>query len=69
MPEAPKLRQLGTTDIHISPVALGCWPIAGMTSLEINDADSLATLEAPWTQVLISSTRPIATGLMEKANS
>ena len=46
MPEAPKLRQLGTTDIHISPVALGCWPIAGMTSLDINDADSLATLEA-----------------------
>lgn len=42
----PPLRQLGQTDIHISPVALGCWPIAGMTSLDVNDADSLATLHA-----------------------
>ena len=40
------LRPLGKTDIQISPVALGCWPIAGMTSLDVNDADSLATLEA-----------------------
>ncbi len=40
------LRPLGTTDYRVSPVALGCWPIAGMTSLGVNDADSLATLEA-----------------------
>ena len=40
------LRTLGTTDIRVTPVAMGCWPIAGMTSLEVNDADSLATLEA-----------------------
>jgi len=26
-------------------VALGCWPIAGMTSLDVNEADSLATVE------------------------
>jgi aryl-alcohol dehydrogenase-like predicted oxidoreductase len=38
------LRQLGTTDIRVSPIALGCWPIAGMTSLGVNEADSLATL-------------------------
>ena len=25
---------------------MGCWPIAGVTSLEVNDADSLATLQA-----------------------
>ena len=30
----------------VSQVALGCWPIAGMTSLEVNDADSLATIDA-----------------------
>lgn len=30
----------------VSTVALGCWPIAGMTSLEVNDADSLATIRA-----------------------
>lgn len=39
-------RQLGQTDIHISPVAMGCWPIAGMTSVDVNDEDSAATLEA-----------------------
>lgn len=39
-------RQLGNTGLRISPVALGCWPIAGMTSLNVNDADSLATLRA-----------------------
>jgi aryl-alcohol dehydrogenase-like predicted oxidoreductase len=40
------LRQLGTTDIHVSPIALGCWPIAGMSSADVNDRDSLATIEA-----------------------
>lgn len=37
-------RRLGTTEIVVSSVALGCWPIAGMTSLDVNDADSRATL-------------------------
>ncbi|QEG42375.1 aldo/keto reductase [Roseimaritima ulvae] len=40
------LRRLGQTDIEVSPVAMGCWPIAGMTSLDVNDADSLKTLRA-----------------------
>jgi aryl-alcohol dehydrogenase-like predicted oxidoreductase len=40
------LRPLGHSDILVSPVAMGCWPIAGMTSLQVNDADSLATLQA-----------------------
>jgi len=40
------LRRLGNSDIEVSAVALGCWPIAGMTSLNVNDADSLATIEA-----------------------
>lgn len=39
-------RQVGQTDIFVSPVALGCWPIAGMTSLDVNDDDSLATIHA-----------------------
>ena len=46
MTELIQQRRLGTTEITISPVALGCWPIAGMTSLDVNDRDSLATLEA-----------------------
>jgi aryl-alcohol dehydrogenase-like predicted oxidoreductase len=29
----------------ISPVALGCWPIAGVTTLDVNDADSIATIQ------------------------
>jgi aryl-alcohol dehydrogenase-like predicted oxidoreductase len=41
-----ELRPLGTTDIQVSPVALGCWPIAGMTGTETNDADSVATIAA-----------------------
>jgi aryl-alcohol dehydrogenase-like predicted oxidoreductase len=39
-------RQLGMTDILVTPIALGCWPIAGMTSAGVNDADSLATIRA-----------------------
>jgi len=39
-------RELGTTGIRISTIALGCWPIAGMTSLDVNETDSLATLDA-----------------------
>jgi len=39
-------RRLGQTELFVSPVALGCWPIAGMTSLDVNDADSLATIGA-----------------------
>ena len=39
-------RPLAHSEIHVSPVALGCWPIAGMTSLDVNDADSLKTLQA-----------------------
>jgi aryl-alcohol dehydrogenase-like predicted oxidoreductase len=41
-----ELRPLGRTNLRVSPVALGCWPIAGMTSLDVNEADSLATLQA-----------------------
>lgn len=45
MTTAPK-RQLGQTDIEVTPIALGCWPISGMTSLDVNDSDSLKTIEA-----------------------
>ncbi|MEC9091864.1 MAG: aldo/keto reductase [Planctomycetota bacterium] len=39
-------RTLGKTTIEVTPVAMGCWPIAGMTSIDVNDADSLKTLNA-----------------------
>ena len=41
-----RLRPLGKTGLRVSPVALGCWPISGMTSLGVSEAQSLATLEA-----------------------
>lgn len=40
-----ELRKIGTTDIGITPVAMGCWPIAGVSSVDVNERDSLATLE------------------------
>lgn len=39
------LRPLGQTDILVTPIAMGCWPIAGVSSLEVFEADSLRTLE------------------------
>ena len=39
-------RTLGRTGIEVSEVALGCWPIAGLTSPGTNEADSLATIRA-----------------------
>lgn len=39
-------RQLGNSDLMVTPVAMGCWPIAGMTSLDVNANDSLKTLQA-----------------------
>ena len=41
-----ELRAIGKTEIKVSSVALGCWPISGMTSLNVNDADSRKTLQA-----------------------
>ena len=38
-------RPLGNSGFLVSPVALGCWPIAGVTTLDTNDADSIATIQ------------------------
>ncbi|HUT12125.1 MAG TPA: aldo/keto reductase [Thermoguttaceae bacterium] len=39
-----ELRPLGNTGIEISEIALGCWPIAGITSPGTSDRDSIATI-------------------------
>lgn len=39
-------RRLGSTDIFVSPLALGCWPISGMTSLNVTAEESRATIAA-----------------------
>eukprot|EP00456_Euglypha_rotunda_P055424 TRINITY_DN450_c0_g1_i4.p1 TRINITY_DN450_c0_g1~~TRINITY_DN450_c0_g1_i4.p1 ORF type:complete len:311 (+),score=84.25 TRINITY_DN450_c0_g1_i4:93-1025(+) len=30
----------------VTPIAMGCWPIAGVTSIDVTEASSLATLQA-----------------------
>lgn len=44
--EIMNLRQLGQSGIQVSSVAMGCWPITGMTTLDANHNDSLLTLHA-----------------------
>ena len=39
-------RQLGQSQYSVSSVALGCWPIAGITTLNATREESLATLRA-----------------------
>src|SRR5687768_17407905 len=39
-------RALGSARLDVSPVALGCWPIAGVTTRDVNDADSIATIRS-----------------------
>ena len=46
MPSHSELRPLGRSDLDVSAVALGCWPIAGVSTLDVNDADSIATIRA-----------------------
>jgi len=41
-----RLRRLGTSDLLVSSVAMGCWPIAGVTSVQVTERDSLQTLRA-----------------------
>ncbi|MFN9718773.1 MAG: aldo/keto reductase [Planctomycetota bacterium] len=40
------LRRLGNSDLLVSSIGMGCWPIAGITSLDVNRDDSLRTLNA-----------------------
>jgi len=40
------LREIGTTGIMVTPLAMGCWPIAGITSIDVSEDQSLATLQA-----------------------
>ncbi len=39
-------RLLGSSNLRVGPVGFGCWPIAGVSSLGVNDADSLLTIHA-----------------------
>ncbi len=37
-------RTLGRTSLQVRPLGMGCWPISGITSIDVNEADSLATI-------------------------
>lgn len=39
------LTKLGASGIEVSRVGLGLWPIAGMTTLDVSEQDSLQTIE------------------------
>lgn len=39
-------KPLGDSDLLVSSVGFGCWPIAGISTLGVNDPDSLATIHA-----------------------
>lgn len=40
------LREIGKSGIMVTPLAMGCWPIAGITSINVTEDQSLATLQA-----------------------
>jgi aryl-alcohol dehydrogenase-like predicted oxidoreductase len=46
MIKSAQLRQLGKSDLRVSTVGFGCWPIAGISSLDVTDEWSLKTLQA-----------------------
>ncbi|MDA0284595.1 MAG: aldo/keto reductase, partial [Planctomycetota bacterium] len=39
-------RRIGKTDIEVTAVALGCWPVAGITSIDVTQEHSEATVRA-----------------------
>lgn len=46
MTGAVELIEIGTTGIGVTPVAMGCWPISGVSTVGVTDGDAMATLEA-----------------------
>lgn len=39
-------REIGTTGMLVTPLAMGCWPIAGITSIDVTETASRATIAA-----------------------
>ncbi len=40
-----EMRSIGTSGLLTSTVSLGCWPMAGVTSLDVDTKNSLATIQ------------------------
>ena len=62
------LRNIGNTDIQITPIAMGCWPISGVTSVDVTEQASRATLNAAFESGINFLTPRIAMVMKEKAN-
>ena len=41
-------RPIGNTDIMVSPVAFGGWPITGITNLDVDESNSVASWPSPF---------------------
>ncbi len=41
----PTHRTIGNSSLSVSPIGFGCWPITGISSLNVTPQDSLRTLE------------------------
>ncbi|GIX04419.1 MAG: general stress protein [Planctomycetaceae bacterium] len=42
------LRTLGGSELRVTPLGMGCWPITGITSIDVHEAASRATLRAAY---------------------
>ena len=50
MQDSHSLRQLGTSDLWVSTVGMGCWPIAGVSSLDVTELGcTVSQLVIAWT--------------------
>lgn len=45
-PPKPAGRTVGNSGLHVGPLGLGCWPLAGMTRSGITPAAAVATVAA-----------------------
>ena len=44
--DSAHLIRLGTSDLFVSRIGLGCWPMSGISSLGVTDEQSVATIRA-----------------------
>jgi aryl-alcohol dehydrogenase-like predicted oxidoreductase len=49
-PLAPWQTMIGNSELKVSRIGLGCWPMAGITSIGVSDEDSVRTVHAAMDQ-------------------
>ncbi|MAT16722.1 MAG: aldo/keto reductase [Planctomyces sp.] len=43
-----ELREIGNRGIRVTPIAMGCWPIAGVTTINVTKEEALGTIRAAY---------------------